>query len=98
MNALNRDMTVVMTEDLSVAHLNDEAVLLDVQSGNYYGLNEVGVRILDIVSQPCTVGELVETLAREYEVPTEQLERDVVAFLQDLVAHQLINVEDGIVA
>jgi len=97
---INQNTTIVAAEDLSVAYLDDEAVLLDVQSGNYFGLNNVGVRIMDLIGEPRLVREICETLSQEYDVDPDQLKRDVLVFLEGLVAHQLIQIKDkdGVIA
>lgn len=89
----SRESIIHASEHLSVADLGGEAVVLDVNEGRYYGLNEVGARIIDLVRQPRKVEELVGLVGQEYEAHPEELERDVVQFLEELMAHALIRVE-----
>jgi hypothetical protein len=55
-----------------------------------YTLNEVGSRIWQLIDTPITVGQIVETLSREYEVAAECARRDVVEFLELLSRRGLI--------
>jgi hypothetical protein len=72
--------------------LKGEAVILHLKSGVYYGLNEVGARIWELLQHPQTVASIRDALLAEYEVDREICERDLLAILQDLKAAELIDV------
>lgn len=91
---LDRTTHVVSIEDYTVADLGEESVVLDVSSGKYFGLNEIGVRILELTRQPVQVGSLLETLGQEYDATADQIERDVLAFLEQLVGSRLLKIAD----
>lgn len=84
--------TVVVSQNLAVADLGDEAVLLDPESGNYFGLNEVAARILELATTETTVDRIVKALLDEYDVERSRLEADVSVFVQDLESKGLLNV------
>lgn len=64
--------------------LDDEAVLLDLDSGIYYGLDPVGARIWSLIAEPRTFAGIVEVLLEEYDVDRERCERDLAALLRHL--------------
>ena len=68
----------------------DTTVLLDVNGGTYYTLNEVGGRVWELLGEGATVGAIVERLAEEYDVPMERLDADVRALIDRLLATRLI--------
>jgi len=84
-------VVVAIAEQASV-DLEDEAAILDLKTGVYFGLNEVGAHVWRQLQQPRTVGELRDSIVAEYQVEPERCERDLQALLQDLVAHHLIEV------
>lgn len=86
--------TVVVAPGLTAAHLGDEAVLLDANSGRYYGLNELGARIFELVRAPISVDQVKNTLLQEYKVEETELEADLLAFLRDMVQRNLIKLKD----
>lgn len=88
---------VVAVENLASADLDGEAILLDINTGYYYGLNEVGDSIMDLIKEPTSVMAIMDTLLQEYEVEAEQLERDVTTFLQVMEDRQLIRIMNGAV-
>ena len=80
----------VVTDRVVAAELDDESVLLDVSSGLYYGLDEVGSRIWTLLNEALDLETIVSRLADEYEAAPDELRRDVVAFVDALAARGLV--------
>lgn len=89
---------VAVAPNLTAADLGGEAVVLDAQSGKYYGLNEVGLQIFNLAKEPTTVARIKEALLKEYDVEAERLERDILRFLHTMAERRLIEVRDGVPA
>ena len=87
---LSNETQVVVSQDLAIADLGDEAVVLDPTSGTYFGLNEVASRILALASEATTVGEIVDQLIDEFEVERRVLAADVATFVQDLAQRGMV--------
>jgi len=83
---------VVASKDQVSSDLAGETVLLSMQSAMYYGLDQVGSRIWELVREPIRVSDLRDAIMREYDVEAESCEADVLAFLRELVANGLIEV------
>ena len=87
------DETIIRTpEHVTVADLGGEAVLLDSRSGEYFGVNEVGARILELAQQPSKVDAVLNDLAGSYEVDESRLRSDALAFLSEMAKRRLIEV------
>lgn len=84
--------TVIVSQNLAVADLGDEAVLLDPETGNYFGLNEVAARILELAATETTVDRIVKALLDEYDVDRSRLEGDVSTFVRDLESKGLLDI------
>ncbi|MEZ4701066.1 MAG: PqqD family peptide modification chaperone [Rhodothermales bacterium] len=84
--------TIAAAPDLMMADLEGEAVLLSAQTGRYYGLNDVGCRIWTLIAEPTPVAELVAILQGEYDVDPDELERDILRFIDEMAGRQLIRV------
>ena len=82
--------SVVATSEQASSDLEGEAVILNLKSGAYYGLNAVGARIWNLLQEPRTVSEIRDTLLAEYEVEPQQCDRELLALLQQLEAEGLI--------
>ena len=83
---------VVATSDQVSAGLKEEAVVLGLKRGTYYGLDEVGARIWDLVHEPMKVSDVRDTIVAEYEVDEETCLRELLDFLTKLEAEKLIEV------
>jgi hypothetical protein len=68
-------------------------VLLDYAGGQYYGLDEVGTRIWELVRDGSTLGAIVDWLADEYDAPRDVLQADASALLAELAARRLVRAE-----
>lgn len=90
------DATVVASKDQASADLGDEAAILNLKDGVYYGLDPVGARIWNLVQAPRTVREVRDTLLDEYDVDADRCELDLVALLEQLQQHDLITVVDNV--
>ena len=81
---------IIVSRNLAVADLGSEAVLLDPNSGVYFGLNGVAARILDLAQSGSTIGRIVDKLLEEYEVERDRLSADVEGFVMDLKQRGLV--------
>ena len=68
----------------------DTTVLLDVNGGMYYTLNEVGGRIWELLGDGVAVPGIIERLQEEYDVPLGRLDADVRSLIDRLQATKLI--------
>ena len=92
-NSLSMRSTVAAAKGQISTRLADEIVILDLKSGIYYGLDEVGVRIWELLQTPQLIGEIRDTIATEYDVEPTVCERELLRLLQDLAAKKLIEVK-----
>lgn len=87
---------VVRTEGQVAADLGEgQTALMSVERGSYYSLNEVGGRVWELLSEPRAVTTLCQVVAEEYDVDPEQAERDVSAYVQELLAEGLLRLDDA---
>lgn len=69
---------------------DEGAVLLQIGSGGYHGLNPVGSIIWMLLIDEPTIGELVEGVRGRVEDPPDHLAEEVVAFVADLQDRDLV--------
>ncbi|NER80529.1 MAG: PqqD family protein [Leptolyngbya sp. SIO1D8] len=74
--------------------LNGEAIILNLKSGVYYGLNQTGALIWNLIQEPQTVEALKAALLSEYDVEAEICDRDLKSLLQVFLEQNLIEVID----
>lgn len=84
------------SNDVVAREVGGETILLDLASGNYFGLAAVGSRAWQLIdASGCTLGEACETLLEEYEVEREVLQRDMLALAEQLIEQKLVTVDAG---
>jgi len=88
------NISVVASKEQICSELQGEVVILDIKSGAYYGLNQVGASIWNFIQTPKTVKEIQDNILAEYEVDTEVCKRDISALLEDLAAKELIEIKN----
>lgn len=72
---------------------SDTLVLVNMDDGQCYGLNEVGGRLWELCDGTRSVAEVVAILSREYEAPEDLVAADVVEILEELVGEKLVVME-----
>ena len=70
--------------------VEDETVLLDLESGTYFGLEGVGKLIWDAIGEGLTLGETAARVIAEYDVDEAKALDDVIEFADDLVKRGLL--------
>lgn len=91
---MDASTTFVAADDLLSGEFAEEAVILDLRNGVYYGLEETGARIWQLLKRPTSLGALRDALVGEYDVEPEPCERDLRELLRDLLERHLIRVVD----
>jgi hypothetical protein len=87
---------VVAGNDQVNADLDEEVVLLNLKSGEYYGLNAVGATIWSLIQVPSSVEALRKRLLQEYPgVEPDRCARETLALLEDLAEAGLVRVLDA---
>ena len=80
--------------DVIYRELGGEMVLLNLQNGVYYGLNESGMQMWTLLAELKEPRRVVDALEQEYAASRDQLERDLQALLTELREKGLIEVDD----
>lgn len=84
-----------VSEFVVCADLEDEAVLLNVETGIYFGLDATGARIWKLLEAGHPTEEIVSELIEVYDVAAPQLRLDVARFLAELEAYGLARADDA---
>jgi hypothetical protein len=83
---------IVRTQNVMTAPINQEVVIFNLDKNSYVNLDEIGRRIWDLLETPQRVTELCQHLGQEFDAAPEQITADVLAFLNELQAENLIHV------
>ena len=86
---LSLDQRISISPDVVYRKLGVEGVILHLETGIYFGLNEAGNRIWEL-AQEHDLRTTCARLAEEYDAPPEVIQRDVLALVARLADKQLI--------
>ncbi|HET6979509.1 MAG TPA: PqqD family protein [Pyrinomonadaceae bacterium] len=86
---------VKVPDGVLISNLQEESVILNLDNERYYGLDNVGTRMLTVLSTSNSVGAAYELLLEEYAVEGEVLRRDLLALVEQLVAQGLVSLESS---
>ena len=84
--------SIQISEDAVFRELDGEAVILNLDTGIYFGLNTTGTRIWNLIAQHGLLQKVFETMAEEYEVPPNSLENDILQLVGQLSEKGLVSV------
>ncbi|MDX1687616.1 MAG: PqqD family protein [Candidatus Promineifilaceae bacterium] len=85
---------VIPSSDVLFRELEGEAVMLDLGSERYFGLDEVGARVWQLLDEHHDVDAVVAQMLAEYEVEEEQLRSDLAELIANLAEAGLVTIED----
>jgi len=87
---LTHESRPVRRERVLVQTADDQMMLLDLDGGMYFALNDVGARVWELCDGTRTVAEISSLLANEYDAPAAMIEGDVLELLGELETEQLV--------
>jgi hypothetical protein len=85
---------VTVPEQVLFRDLAGEAVLLELESGRYFGLNETGTRMWSLLVQHGRLDAALSALLEEYDVPEERLCSELLGFVKTVAAHNLLTTHE----
>jgi hypothetical protein len=92
--ALSFDQRVSIPDSVMFRELEGEAVILDLDSESYFGLDEVGTRMWQLLTASESIREAHAALLAEFEVDADTLRTDMEELLDDLISKRLLEVHD----
>ena len=85
---------VTISPEVLSQEVDEESVLLDLKSESYFGLDEVGTRIWQLLKNGSDLQNVFEILLAEYEVGEDKLKKDLQEHITQLVDAGLISLTE----
>ena len=90
---MNLNQNVTLSPEVISQEVSGETVLLDLESENYFGLDEVGTRIWQLIKETNDLQAIYQTLLTEYDVSEERLQQDLDTLLGEIAGLGLVTLE-----
>ena len=72
--------------------MGGEIAMLNIETGNYYHLNDTGTHIWELLEKPLKGSELCDRLETEFDIDRETCEEQVLSHLHQLLRNEMVEV------
>lgn len=84
---------VRVPDDVLISNLQEESVILNLNSERYFGLDNVGTRMLSVLSESVSIEAAYQALLSEYDVDPHVLRQDLTSLIESLAQQGLVTIE-----
>ena len=92
MKHIQLENKIARSEGFITSTVDDEVMMMSIEKGHYYGLDDIGSHIWQQLENPVRVADLCAQLSTEFNVDQDQCETDVLAFLNELADEGMISI------
>ena len=90
---MNINSKITLSKNVFAQEIDDETIILDSVTQEYFSINEIGKVIWSLIEEKKNLEEIKAEMLDMYEVPEEQIEKDLLNFIQALEQKGLIKVD-----
>ena len=84
---------IIRKAGMDTTEMDGEKVMMDLDKGEYFMMNEVGSRIWDIIQEPVSCKEVIDTLLKEYNVEESECREKAISFIRRLGEADLVSIK-----
>jgi hypothetical protein len=90
---VNIKSKITLSKNVFAQEIDDETIILDSETQEYFSINEIGKVIWSLIEEKKNLEEIKAEMLEMYEVPEEQIEKDLLNFIQALEQKGLIKID-----
>ncbi len=94
MDKVTLESKVKLPPKVTFGHMDEEVAIFHEETGQYYGLDDVGSRVWEVFHETSSLREALTVLMGEFEIEESDLEEAIVEFVKELVDLQLLMVRE----
>jgi hypothetical protein len=94
MSALNLNSTVVHHPGMVAADMDGETVMMSIEAGEYFGLNDVGTYLWEFMAEPIAISDLCQRVLDSYEVDEATCQTGVLSYVAKLMDKGAVKLVD----
>ena len=84
------ETTILRNPELLASNIDDEVVMMSIENSAYYGLDPIGSKIWDLITEPIQVSDLCARLLERFEVSEQECQQDVLKFLNQMLKENIL--------
>ena len=90
---MNIKSKITLSKNVFAQEIDEETIILDSETQEYFSINEIGKVIWSLIEEKKNLAEIKAEMLDMYEVPEEQIEKDLLNFIQALEQKGLIKID-----
>jgi Coenzyme PQQ synthesis protein D (PqqD) len=90
--SIQMDSVIARNEDIFTGQIDDELVMVSINSGSYFVLNLSALRIWELLESPLSITGICDKLMEEFEIDPRICQSEVLNFVEKLHEKQIIKV------
>jgi hypothetical protein len=90
---LTLDIVLSIPANVSFSVVGEDAFLLNTRTNKYYGLEKVGARLWELLSEGKSLKDAHQIILSEYEIDSVQLEQDILELMSHLLENGLVEID-----
>ncbi|WP_404392340.1 PqqD family protein [Pseudoalteromonas phenolica] len=91
-NNITLNSTVSRKDDVLDCNVDNETVLMSMDTGSYISTNKQAAIIWELIEQPKNITDIVKALTLSFDVDTEQCKSDVLSFIANMQKENLVTI------
>jgi len=79
-----------LSNDFLLKDVKDEAVILNIKTGDYFGLNEVGAILIRLLLEGKSISQVTDLITDEFDADIQTVESDCNELIGELLSRGII--------
>jgi hypothetical protein len=92
---LDLQCVVQREPEIVAAEADKDLVMVSIANGFYYAVSDVAREIWEAIERPTKVSDLIDDLAKSYDIDRTICQAETLSFLEDLRSEGLLKVSNG---
>lgn len=88
---INYDAMFIISEDIVISEINNESVILNLNTGIYFQTNELGSFIVSLLNEFHSLRTIEEKIAQSFDVTRDKCRNDILKFIENLNEKKLLS-------
>ena len=90
---MDKNSILQRAENVTFEVVADEAILIDINTGTYFSLNEIGTEFWEMLDGQQTIEQHATTIANKYEVEVSMVVDDLLELAEEMAKDKLLIIQ-----